>query len=956
MLLSAAAVAIALWFGVAAFLKIERDAMLAAAERDVANLAAGFSEQTDWVLAATELFLNAVKADVEEEGEAFDLVRTLRRHPLPLGDVATEVAIVGADGFLSASNLDVGVVRPNHLDRAHVRVHLERDTGEVYVGPPIVVRPSGRWSIPISRRMNAPDGSFGGVALVLVNPFRLAASYRSLDLGSGGVVTLIGLDQIVRARSVNGPADSRGLGQAFPDARLFSELKRAPEGAYWSPAVANGGELVFGYKAVRRFPLVATVVRPKDEILAPWRSLAFRTVSAAVATTLIGALLAAWLAVEVRRRARAVQAVADRETLLRTVFESVPDHLYVMQLGRDGFPILEMVNSAGAAYLGGTPETIAGRSLGALMPLEVARNTRARFLACLEAGGPLRFETSSTWTGTQRDWEIVQAPIMGTDGPTRVVGMSREVTERNRREQILTEREALYRLLADNVNDMIALHTQDGTCLYMSPSCERILGHKPEDMVGMSPFHFVHPEDVEKLAEALGQVITSPEITVVLRFRMRRADGGYTMLETIGRYIGDGQAPKIVAVSRDVTMRAAEEAELREARVQAEAAARAKSEFLATMSHELRTPLNGIIGFSDLLLSGGLTEEERESYLVMLRDAGHSLLAIVNDVLDFSKIEAGKLELEIVPVHLCSLIEGCVALAGRDADAKGLGVAVEIADDLPERVDGDPVRLRQVLLNLLVNAVKFTETGGVRVHAARAAGAPDRLRVEVVDTGIGISAEVKARLFKSFSQADRTTTRRFGGTGLGLAICRRLVEAMGGAIGVESEPGVGSTFWFELPLSTTAVAEISVPHVASRALGLRVLLAEDNPENRTLATAILRKAGHSVAIAADGAAAVNAAQGGGYDLVFMDLQMPVMDGVEAARAIRALPGDASQVPIVALTANAVADVVARCQAAGMDGYLAKPYLASDLLAAASRYGRKRAHGGTGKQDFAFVPS
>ena len=373
----------------------------------------------------------------------------------------------------------------------------------------------------------------------------------------------------------------------------------------------------------------------------------------------------------------------------------------------------------------------------------------------------------------------------------------------------------------------------------------------------------------------------------------------------------------------------------RTAQARAEASERAKGQFLAAMSHEIRTPMTGVLGMADLLATAPLAPAQ-QAQVEAIRVSGRHLLSVINDILDFSRIDAGGLTLEQVDFALVPLLEQVRSILAPEATRRGLELTVEVGDGVPPALHGDPTRLRQVLVNLIGNGLKFTRAGGVHVRArARPAAAHVLLRCEVEDTGIGIPPERQDDLFRPFTQVDLSTTREFGGTGLGLAISRELVGLMGGTIGVVSEPGHGSLFWFEvrLPPGNAAALAPALPPATDVAAPLRLLVAEDVPLNRDLLQAGLAQAGHAVVLVGDGAEAVAKVAEQRFDAVLMDVHMPIMDGIEAARRIRALPPPTGGVPILALTASVMAAERELCLAAGMTRVLAKPIVWPQLWAA-----------------------
>ncbi len=453
----------------------------------------------------------------------------------------------------------------------------------------------------------------------------------------------------------------------------------------------------------------------------------------------------------------------------------------------------------------------------------------------------------------------------------------------------------------------------------------------------------VHPDDREKL-HALYQAAFAGPSNYEAEFRIVRPDGEPVWVHEIGEVERDdvGHPWRYVGTIQDITERKHDEQTLRRLaaankaeRERAEAASRAKSDFLAVMSHEIRSPLNGIIGYTDLLLDTPLNAAQRE-HARIVRQCGTALITVIDDILDFSKIEAGKLDLACDHFDVVEALDGVAAITRAGAENKGLRLKVAVGDGVPGGLKGDEHRLRQILLNLVSNAVKFTETGGIDIAVELVEETPQRttLRFTVRDTGVGIPLDAQSRLFDAFYQVEGTYRRKVGGTGLGLAICKQLVGLMGGEIGVDSMPGIGSRFWFTADFERGS-APAPTPHalapVADAGAPARILLVDDLEVNRDIAVALLTQAGHVVDFAVDGASAVAAVAAQDYDLVLMDVQMPVMDGYEATARIRSLPEAKRGVPIVAMTAYATRQDIDRCTLAGMNGHVAKPIDRRTLL-------------------------
>jgi PAS domain S-box-containing protein len=619
--------------------------------------------------------------------------------------------------------------------------------------------------------------------------------------------------------------------------------------------------------------------------------------------------------------AGAQEALRRSETTLSTLVTTSPDMITLTDVATGRFV---MVNETFTRLCGYTREEAIGRT-SVELGVWSALPSRDAFVRKLREAGrvqDLPVEFVDRWG---RPFTLlISATTFELEGKSYMVLNGRDVTE--------SERTRLaHEAVLENASLGIAF-TREGRFVQANPALEKMLGWASGTLVGQ-PGRAVWASDAEyaEIGALIGPPLSQGEPVEFVRELVRR-DGSSFWCRMLAKAADPNHPMRggTIWIVEDITERRRTEQALARARDEAEAASRAKSAFLANTSHEIRTPLNGLVGLARLARRPDLDETRRRQYLEQIAESAETLSAIISDVLDLSKIEAGRLGIEHVAFDLHALLDSLRQVHGTLADARGLCFALHTDPDVPRWVWGDPMRVRQVLVNYLSNALKFTERGSVTLHAG-VVGQNGRLRFEVRDTGLGIAPEVRERLFQPFMQADQSTTRRFGGSGLGLSICQELATLMGGQVGVDSTPGQGSCFWAELPLQAAAAP----PHDSgfgalepSPLAGSRVLMVEDNPVNMTIAVAMLEQWGVQVEQAADGRQAIAAVEhaeqtGRPLGAVLMDVQMPVMSGYEATRALRARPGS-RHLPIIALTAAALTSERDEALASGMDGFLTKP--------------------------------
>ena len=641
---------------------------------------------------------------------------------------------------------------------------------------------------------------------------------------------------------------------------------------------------------------------------------------------------------DIDERKRAEAALHESEDRFQIMADSCPTMLWVTDAAGE----VQFVNRAYCELCGVTAEQARGKK----WPLTIHPDDTARYLAIFQRA--VREQTPAQAEARFRradgEWRWVISYAGPRFSPSGVfwghVGLSLDITERKQVEQALAASEEKFRELAENIREVFwIMSPTTNETLYISPAYEQVWGRSCESLYQdpMSFIEAVHPDDLEEAHQWFARQLAGEHIDA--EYRIRTPDGQEKWIRDRAFPIRDqaGTLMRVVGIAEEITERKHYEKELIQAREGSDAANQAKSRFLANMSHEIRTPMNGVLGMVQLLLETELTPEQRR-YATVAQSSGRTLLLLIDNILDISKVEARKIVLENLSFNLRDTVEEVIQLLQVQATGKGISIKWSLSAEIPRLLRGDVHRLRQVLNNLGSNALKFTEHGEVTLDGVLEGQGENSatVRFTVTDTGIGMRPDQLATLFRPFTQADASTTRKYGGTGLGLAISQQLVELMGGTLGVDSHEGQGSAFGFTavFALATEEGADCQQPLAShhpqqedplvtcNRTQGARILVAEDNAVNREVALGLLRKLGYQPTAVANGFEAVEAVRHGGYDLVLMDCEMPVMDGFDATRRIRG--SERPNMPIIALTADAMPGDRDRCLREGMNAYLSKP--------------------------------
>ena len=932
-----------------------RGTAIATDRMETANLARSLAQHAHDTLSTADLLVFALRERIEAGELSPERIAGLERLiavRLPTVPALSGLAVFDATGTEIAGERDAAGRPLTDGDRAYFAHHRDNPDRGVFIGDAIRSRADGQWSITVSRRLDDSRGRFAGVVRARISATFLERFYGSFSIGSHGVITLISSRATVIARAGGTRAIGTGAinGMNVSSSPAFRRISAGQlSGSTFGRSPVDGVTRLGSFRKVDDYPIFVLVAHALDQVLAAWRADAALHLAVSLLVSTVLVVAGSRFARQVRIRQRAEQRY-------RLLSENSSDAIVCITLdGRRSY-----VSPAFTVLTGWNhDEAVAGEMADIIHPddRQLAADVPRRLLA-----GPS--QVTLCFRYIRRDgtplWVEARARLLRGDGQdAQVIANVRDITDRRVVEAVLHASERRYRMLADNTSDVILCLDRDLRCTYASPACRSVLGHEPGRMQGAGMGDIVHPDDVAAVLRSIRPLLTENRERARITYRARHATGSWTWVEATVDAVRDQPADgvSLVLSLRDISERYAQAEALQtangelhrlarhlaRARDGAEKASQAKSRFLAGMSHEFRTPLNGILGYAELMrLDGDLDARQLKRVGAML-EAGEHLLQMINRVLDLSEIENETVTLTEAGVDLPALARACIDLVEPVARAKILELDLVIAPSTPDRMVTDAGRLRQILLNLLGNAIKFTSRGSVRLHLRPLAGSG--VRIEVADTGPGIAPELRSRLFQKFERLGAKDTG-IEGAGLGLALSAQLAAMLGTRIEHRNHPSGGSVFSLDLlqgasncPVAPPSPTETASPMNGGEAMPARsrVLVVDDIAMNRDITASFLRTAGHEVTLAEGGLEAVEAAASVDFDVVFMDVQMPEVDGLEATRRIRLLPGTRGLVPVVALTAQAFSEQIGHCYVAGMNAHLTKPFKQAALLTLLDRF-------------------
>lgn len=817
-----------LWGSLALHLQHDKAQTLEDATKQSENLSRAFAENITSILRSLDQTLSGIVYDYEQAPAAFDPATALNGHSV-LTDLVFQSAIINSDGYVVSSQLPLPATPVYAGDREYFRAHVERDTGHMFIGKPVTGRVSSRWTVQLSRRIDKPDGSFGGVALLSIDPKFFSDFYKSIDIGRHGVISVVGLDGIIRAR-VTGSGDTT-IGQDVTKTGLFAAVVRAPVGHFEVEAGAiDGIARLFSYRSLTGYPMFVTVGLARSDVLARYTSRRNTLIAATLLVSLIlgagGLVLGGRLQRQVIREKKLMSERWRREQWTDSILKSVGEAVIAVD---QNFRIV-VFNPQAEKIFGYSASEVLGQPLDTLLP-EAAHAAHRRHMAEFRTGAESNRAMAArpAVRGRRKDGTEfpAEAAIAKQVTPQGVVmtAVLRDITERMRMIEELRQSEGRLRDYAETASDWYWETDQDHRFTYFAVQ-QSNADIETEKHLGKTRFDGAVDleQEPDKWREHRAALAARQPFRDFI-YKRKLAGGIEGFISVSGKPIfdGAGRFRGYRGSARNVTAAVQNRIALHQAKTTAESANRTKSIFLANMSHELRTPLNAIIGFSQLIRDRALGEHDPnryQSYAGHVVDAGEHLLKVVNNVLDLSRIEAGNYKLREEEICIADVVQASLALVRLQAQDKGIHLDDAVPADLPH-VLADETAMCQILINLLSNALKFTSAGG-RVSVSAERDLEGGIVLAVSDTGAGMTYEETVKAMEPFVQIEDPLIKRHEGAGLGLPIAKRLAELFGGALEINSEKSVGTTVRVRLPAGRI------LPKRSPRGSGQLVRLAAEN--------------------------------------------------------------------------------------------------------------------------------